>query len=49
MILGESHYCDEGCGDCGNGMVHRECTAFTQDVMKNYLEKEERQDWMRTS
>lgn len=47
MILGESHYC-EGCLDCGIQSKHPECMDFTQGVVKDYLEKEERQDWMRT-
>ena len=31
MVLGESHYCDEGCTDCGNVANHRECRTFTSD------------------
>lgn len=30
MILGESHYCDESCTDCGDCQLHRECMCFTQ-------------------
>ena len=48
MVLGESHYCEEGCKDCGDCLAHKECMAFTNGVVKNYLEKVERQDWMRT-
>ncbi len=29
MILGESHYCDESCADCGDCRLHRECMGFT--------------------
>lgn len=29
LILGESHYCDEGCADCGDCRLHRECMGFT--------------------
>ena len=47
MILGESHYC-EGCLDCGIPSKHPECIDLTQGVVKDYLEKEKRQDWMRT-
>ena len=47
MVLGESHYC-EGCLDCGFQSKHPECIALTNGVVKDYLEKEERQDWMRT-
>lgn len=28
MILGESHYCDESCTDCGDCQLHRECMAL---------------------
>ena len=49
MILGESHYCDEGCSDCGNCCLHRECASFTQGVINDYLDDgKERQNWMRT-
>ncbi len=49
MILGESHYCDEGCADCGDCRLHRECMSFTQNVLGDYLdENKERQNWMRT-
>ena len=48
MVLGESHYCEEGCKDCGFQSKHPECIALTNGVVKDYLEKEERQDWMRT-
>ena len=49
MILGESHYCDEGCADCGDCCLHRECMTFTQHVFGDYLdENKERQNWMRT-
>ncbi len=49
MILGESHYCDEGCADCGDCRLHRECMSFTQNVLGDYLnENNERQNWMRT-
>ena len=49
MIMGESHYCDEECADCGDCRMHRECMGFTQDVLGDYLdESKERQNWMRT-
>ena len=49
MILGESHYCDESCTDCGDCQLHRECMGFTQQVLDDYLnENKERQNWMRT-
>ena len=49
MILGESHYCDESCTDCGDCQLHRECMNFTQQVLGDYLnENRERQNWMRT-
>ena len=49
MILGESHYCDEECADCGDCRLHRECVNFTKQVLGDYLnENKERQNWMRT-
>ena len=49
MILGESHYCEEGCVDCGNARVHPECCGFTNGVVSDYLnESLERQRWMST-
>ena len=49
MILGESHYCEEECTDCGNARVHPECCAFTNGVVSDYLnETLDRQRWMST-
>ena len=49
LVLGESHYCDEGCCDCGNFRLHKECAEFTRNVINDYLdESKERQNWMRT-
>ena len=39
MVLGESHYCDEGCADCGDCRLHRECMGFTQGVLRDYLDE----------
>ena len=49
MILGESHYCDGGCCDCGNCRLYKQCANFTQNVLCNFLdESKERKKWMRT-
>lgn len=49
MVLGESHYCDEGCADCGSCLRHRECIEFTRGVLGQYLDDSvERQRWMQT-
>ncbi len=49
MVFGESHYCEEGCADCGNLANHRECAAFTNGVINDYLnENLERERWMNT-
>ena len=49
MVLGESHYCDEGCADCGDCLRHREWMGFTNGVVKQYLDdRVERQRWMQT-
>lgn len=50
MVLGESHYCEEKCADCGNAMTHPECCAFTNGVVGDYLnESLDRQPWMSTN
>lgn len=49
LVLGESHYCDGGCCDCGDFREHKECAEFTRNVINDYLdESKERQNWMRT-
>ncbi len=49
MVLGESHYCDEGCTDCGNIANHRECMAFTNGVVSDFLNEDKpRERWMST-
>jgi len=49
MILGESHYCEEKCADCGNATTHPECCALTNGVVGDYLnESLDRQPWMST-
>ena len=49
LVLGESHYCDEGCCDCGNVKLHKECAEFSRNVINAYLdESKERLNWMRT-
>lgn len=49
MVLGESHYCEEGCPDCGNITAHRECMSFTNSVVSDYLDEDlSRQRWMST-
>lgn len=36
-MLGASHYCGNGCRDCGDPAVHPECAVFTHDVVRDYL------------
>ena len=49
FILGESHYCDKNCIDCGNLYQHPECGCITSDVIGWYLNPEiEREKWMNT-
>lgn len=49
MVLGESHYCEEGCRDCGSVASHGECTSFTNGVVDDYLnENLARERWMNT-
>lgn len=52
LILGESHICGLGCGDCGNIDSHPECRDFTNNAIKYFLDywtgKGESNTWMRT-
>ena len=49
LILGESHYCDKGCSDCGICQAHSECANFTRRVIADYLDpRNEREGWMNT-
>lgn len=49
MVLGESHYCDESCADCGDSLHHCDCMEFTNNAIRQYLDDSvERQRWMQT-
>jgi hypothetical protein len=49
MVLGESHYCEEECSNCGNICQHRECATFTRGVLVDYLNEDKpRKAWMNT-
>ena len=49
FILGESHYCDKNCIDCGNVYQHQECGCITSDIIGWYLNPDiEREKWMNT-
>jgi len=49
LILGESHYCDKGCANCGLPLSHPECTDFTTRVIHDYLDSHnDREGWMNT-
>ncbi|HBJ76735.1 MAG TPA: hypothetical protein DDY68_02590 [Porphyromonadaceae bacterium] len=48
MVLGDSHYCGEGCETCGKDF-NCNCNLFTRKVMEEYLNPEnERKGWMST-
>lgn len=49
LALGESHYCDTGCVDCGESGTHPECLGFTQKVVDWCLDPlTAREGWMNT-
>ena len=48
MVLGESHYCGDGCKVCAVASG-RNCSDFTTDVVQSYLDQNvEREGWMST-
>lgn len=48
MVVGASHYCGNGCRDCGDAKAHPECAVFTQDVVRDYLSDNYSGDWKKT-
>jgi len=50
MVVGASHYCGDGCRDCGDPAAHPECRGFTQQVVSDYLDDAYSgdSDWKRT-
>ena len=48
MVLGASHYCGNGCRDCGDPVAHPECAVFTRDVVRDYLADNYSDTWMAT-
>lgn len=49
LILGESHYCDQGCLDCGDTSRHPACKMFTNERISDYLNPSVTRDgWMNT-
>lgn len=48
MVLGASHYCGNGCRDCGDPVAHPECAVFTRDVVRDYLSDNYSGDWKKT-
>lgn len=51
LILGESHYCGEGCPNCGNPL-NNNCFDFTINALDRYIDykkgKGEHEYWMNT-
>ncbi len=48
MVVGASHYCGDGCADCGNVSAHPECAGFTEMVVRDYLDPTIVGDWKKT-
>lgn len=49
LVLGESHYCNKLCRNCGHCGAHPECANFTTNVIRGYLNPNvEREGWMNT-
>lgn len=47
LILGDSHYCGT-CDSCGERSAHLECTGFTIQIVRDYLNPERKPKWKKT-
>lgn len=47
LIVGESHYCEDACEDCGKDKTSK-CTRFTIDTVNNYLQFGDTDGWRNT-
>jgi hypothetical protein len=50
LVVGASHYCGDGCSDCGDPDAHPGCRGFTRRVVRDYLDDGYAgdSDWKRT-
>lgn len=47
LIVGESHYCEDACEDCGKDKTSK-CTRFTIDTVNDYLQFGDTDGWRNT-
>ena len=48
LIIGDSHYCEDHCGNCGNAENKTKCSSFTTNVVLDYLNNTNSATWHRT-
>lgn len=48
MVVGASHYCGDGCHDCGEASAHPDCAGWTQEVVNHYLYGDDGGEWKKT-
>lgn len=48
LVLGDSHYCEEGCVPCGIDEKKEQCGNFTTEVIRDYLDYNVKGTWKRT-
>lgn len=48
LIVGDSHYCEEKCSDCGDKKHFIRCSDFTAEAISDYLNSADSADWKKT-
>lgn len=48
LIVGDSHYCEDNCSDCGDKKHSARCSDFTEETISAYLGQTDSAAWTKT-
>jgi len=48
LIIGDSHYCEDNCSDCGDKKYSPRCSNFTEETINAYLSPTDLAAWTKT-
>lgn len=48
LIVGDSHYCEKNCSDCGDKRYSEQCCNFTEETISDYLSQTNSDSWTKT-